>query len=402
MVGRWLLDFWRGYVVVTLRGERIPELLNRATEQGILFWEIRQVREHVYRLRMHREDVKALRGLLSRTRTRIHFERKLGVPFLAWRAWRRKFFVAGALTFLVALYTLTAFVWEVQVTGELKEVQEERILQAASEIGIHPGVLIGRLPDTDILQNQILDKVPELVWTGIQIQGTKITIQVVEKVPGVAPPSNRPQNIVAAKQGVVKTIQAHRGVAAVKRETFVKPGQVLISGALTDGKTNVHADGIVKAAVWYTSKLTVPLNTTRKAYTGEKVEKHFLTFWGHPVQIWGYGKIPYQQIEELSEDKALNIGDFVFPIQYRHSTYHEVKEEKVTLTKEQAEKEALRLARMDLQGKIGEDGTFTTQKVLRSTIKDGNLEVEVFSEVLENIGKPQGYAPAAPPADPTK
>ncbi|ASS76088.1 sporulation protein YqfD [Tumebacillus algifaecis] len=397
MIGRWLLDFWRGYVVVTLRGERIPELLNRATAQGILFWEIKQVGENVYRLRMHREDVKELRSLLSKTRTRIHFERKLGMPFLAWRAWRRKFFVAGALTFLVGLYALTSFVWEVQVVGDLKEVQEERILQAASEIGIRRGILIGKLPDTDILQNRLLDKVPELVWNGIQIQGTKITIQVVERVPGVQEPSNQPQNIVATKQGVIKQIQAHRGVAAVKRETFVKPGQVLISGALIDGKTNVHAAGIVKAAVWYTSKLTVPLNTTRQAYTGEAVEKHFLTFFGHPVQIWGYGKIPYEKTEEIEQDKVLKIGDFVFPIQYRHTTYREVNEEKVTLTQEQAEKEALRLARIDLQGKIGEDGTFTTQKVLRSTIKDGNLEVEVFSEVLENIGKPQGYASAPTP-----
>ncbi|MFD2171096.1 sporulation protein YqfD [Tumebacillus lipolyticus] len=390
MLGRWLLDFWHGYVVMSLRGERIPELLNRATEQGILFWEIKQVGENVYRLKMHRKDVARLRALLSKTRTRIRFERKRGVPFLAWRARRRKFFVAGALTFFISLYALTSFVWEVEVSGDLQRLQQERILQAASEIGIHRGMRIGKLPDTDILQNQLLDKIPELFWAGVQIQGTKISIQVVEKVPGIEAPSNQPQNIVASKKGVVKQIQPHRGVAMVKRETLVVPGQVLISGTLDDGKTRVHASGVVKAAVWYTSKLTVALKTSRKAFTGEAVEKQFLTFFGHPVQIWGYGKVPFENAEETSEDKALKIGDFVFPIQFRTTTYQEVEAEQVTLTKEQAEEEALRLARMDLQGKIGEDAEFTKQKVLRSTIKDGNLEVEVFSEVLENIGTPQG------------
>jgi similar to stage IV sporulation protein len=401
MLGRWLLDFWRGYVVVTLRGPQVPELVNLATGAGIELWEIRQVKGGAYRMNMHRDDVRRLIKLLRQTRTKIRFERKFGVPFLAWRAWRRKFFLAGALTFLIALNVTTSVVWNVEVIGDLKRVSPETIEEAASQIGIHRGAWIGKLPDADILQNQLLDKVPELAWAGVQTQGTKISIQVVEKIEGTKPAPTEPQNIVATKQGTIREIYPHKGVKAVKRGDFVQPGQVLISGTLGDGKTSVHATGEVRAAVWYKSTVSVPLLAEHKSYTGNAVEKQFLTFWGFPVQIWGYGQIPFEKMEEQPEDKALKIGGFVFPIQYRDTVYREVEIEQVKLTEVQAVERGLELARADVASKMGKNGMIESQKVLQKELKDGKLEVQVLNVVVEDIGQPQGFAPA-PPADPNK
>ncbi|MGZ4122284.1 MAG: sporulation protein YqfD, partial [Tumebacillaceae bacterium] len=151
MLGRWLLDFWHGYVVVTLRGEQVPDLINKATAAGIMLWEIRQTRDGHFRLKMHREDVKRLRTILKQTGVRIHFERKFGIPFLIWRAWRRKVFLAGAVTFLIALYVLTSMIWkvDVEIVGNFKHLSPETIEQAAAEIGLHQGTWMAKLPDTD-------------------------------------------------------------------------------------------------------------------------------------------------------------------------------------------------------------------------------------------------------------
>lgn len=397
MLGRWLLDFWHGYVVVSLRGERVPELINHATQQGIVLWEIHQTRHGHFQLKMKREDVKRLRTILKQTGVRIHLERKYGIPFLAWRAWRRKFFLAGAAVFLIALYAFTSVIWNVEVSGDLHRLSPETIEQAAADIGLHQGTWIGKLPDTDILQNQLLDKVPELAWVGVQIQGTKVHIQAVEKVPGVKPPDTTPQNIVAAKKGTIVEILPYKGNRAVVRNQLVQPGQVLISGTLSDGKTSVHADGQVLAKVYYKTTLSIPLTSTRKEFTGNDVEKQFLTFWGHPVQIWGYGQLPYQKYEELPEDKMLKIGSFVFPIQYRDTTYREVKEEQVTLTEQEAVDKAMELARADVATRMGKDGKIDSQKPLQKEIKDGKLEIQILNIVVEDIGQPQPFTPAPPP-----
>lgn len=401
MLGRWLLDFWRGYVVVQLRGPQVPELVNLATGAGIELWEISRTKNGAYRMKMHRDDVRRLVTLLRQTGTKIRFERKLGVPFLAWRAWRRKFFLAGALAFLIALNVSTSLIWNVEVVGDLKRVSPETVEEAAAQIGLHRGAWLGKLPDADILQNQLLDKVPELSWVGVQTQGTKISIQVVEKIEGTKPAPTDPQHIVATKQGTIREIYPHKGIKAVKRGDFVQPGQVLISGTLGDGATNVHATGQVKAAVWYKSTVSVPLQAEHKSYTGNAVEKQFLTFWGYPVQIWGYGQIPFTQMEEHPEDEVLEIGGFVFPIQYRHTVYREVEIEKVKLTEAEAVQRGLELARADVAGKMGKNGMVETQKVLQKEMKDGKLEIQVLNVVVEDIGQPQAFTPA-PPIDPNK
>jgi similar to stage IV sporulation protein len=397
MLARWMLDFWRGYLVVSVRGERVPELVNLATGAGIQFWDISRGKKGEYRLYMHREDVRRLRTLLRQTGTRLHLERKYGVPFLLWRAWRRKFFLAGALTFLIALHSLTSLIWDVRVEGDLKRISPETVEEAAAELGIAKGKWIGRLPDTDILQNQLLDKVPELAWVGVQVHGTKVLIQVVEKVPGVNPPATTPRNIVAAKKGTVREIMVAKGKAAVKRGDLVQPGQVLITGTLGDGRVNVHANGSVRAAVWYKSTVSVPMEAERKTYTGQSVEKQFLTFWGYPIQIWGYGKIPFEKMEEQAEDKGLKIGSFEIPIKYRHATYREVETYKDTLTEEEAIAKGLEIARGDVAVQMGKDGVIESQKVLHKELKDGKLEIQVLNVVVEDVGKAVEYAPAPDP-----
>jgi similar to stage IV sporulation protein len=399
MLGRWLLDFWRGYVVLSVRGARVPEMLNRATAAGILLWEIRQTREDTYRLRMHREDVKRLRSILRETGTRIHFERKLGIPFLAWRAWRRKFFLAGALTFLISFYVLTSMVWNVEVVGDLKRVSPETVEEVAKEVGIYRWAWKGKLPDTDILQAQLLDKMPQLAFVGVRVQGTKVTIQAVDKIPGVAPQPTDPQNIVSTKHSTIKEIFVHKGKAAVVRGQVVQVGQVLINGSLNNGTKNVHATGLVRAETWYRTDLEVPLEAQSKVYTGNSVEKHFLTFWGYPVQIWGYGQIPFQEMETHNDDKALMIGSFTFPIQYRHAVYQESQTQNTTLTEAEAVELAKEFAKADVLTQLGKNGMVESQNVLRQELKDGKLEIRILNKAIEDIGRPQSFTPQ-PPADP--
>lgn len=392
MLGRWLLDFWRGYVVLTVRGERVPEMLNQATAAGIQLWEIRKTQGNTYRLRMHRQDVKGLRSILRATGTRIHLERKLGVPFLAWRAMRRKFFVAGALTFLIAFFTLTSMIWNVEVTGDLKRVSPETVAEVAKEMGIYRGAWKGKLPDTDILQNQLLDKLPQLAIVGVKIQGTKVTIQAVDKIPGVTPQPNNPQNIVSVKKGTIREIFVHKGKAAVVRGQVVQVGEVLINGNLGNGSP-VHASGTIKAETWYRSDLEIPLEATRQVYTGNTVQKHFLTFWGHPVQIWGYGQIPFQEMETENDDKSFSIGSFTFPIQYRHAVYKETETQKTTLTEAEAVDLAMEFAKQDVLTYLGKNGTVESQNVLRRELKDGKLEIRILNKAIEDIGRPQSLGP---------
>jgi similar to stage IV sporulation protein len=337
-----------------------------------------------------RSDVSRLRPLLRQTKSKIHFGKRTGLPFLWQGTWRRKSFLAGAVLFLSFLYVLTSVIWSVEVEGN-KKLSPETILAAAEASGIHKGAWIARLPDTLVLQAEILDKVPELSWAGVSIQGTKVRIQVLEKIPSVKPSPNSPQHIVAGKKGIIERVLADKGIVKVQPGQLVNPGEIVISGDLGDGKTTVHASGRVEAKVWYTTELVIPLEQTRKVYTGQSYKKKYAVIGSFPVQVWGYGQNPYARYEELAVDQEFHVGSFTIPIQIRHTEVKEILEEKISLTEEEAKLEALKQSQADIHAGIGENGRIVSQKILHLRIEHGNLYIKVLSEVIEDIGKPQSF-----------
>lgn len=390
MLSRWLYDYYKGYVTVTIRGERLPLLINLANEEGL--W----IRDIVYRsngsvqMTMLRSDVRRLIPLLRQTKSKIHFGKRTGLPFLWRRAWARKFFLAGSLFFLALLYTLTSVIWNVQVEGT-KNLSPETVLSAAEAVGIHKGAWIGRLPDNKVLQAEILDKVPELSWAGVSIQGTSVMIQVVEKIPPIHPQPTAPQHIVAKKKGIIDKILVNKGISMVKKGQLVNPGEILISGSLGENGPVVRANGVVEAEVWYTSDLQVPFQQIRKQYTGESYQKNYLMIGDFPIQIWGYRQNPFPSFAELAVDRLFHIGSWTLPFKLRHVDVKETIEEQLTLNEEEAKNEALIIAQADIRSKIGEHGRIVSQKILQQRIEHGKLYTKVLSIVIEDIGKPQPF-----------
>lgn len=390
MFSRLLLDYYKGYVVVTIRGERLSAFINLVNEHGLWVRDILYRSNETVQMTILRSDVRRLRSLLRRTGCKIRFGKRTGLPFLWRRAWRRKPFLAGAAVFFSMLYVLTSVVWSVEVEGT-KKLSPETILAAAEAVGIHKGAWIGRLPDNDVLRAEILDKVPELSWAGVSIQGTKIRIQVVEKIAPPSLPPNVPQHIVASKKGVIEKVLVHKGIASVQKGQLVNPGDIVISGSLGDGKATVHARGIVEARVWYTTELRVPLEQVRKLYTGQVIRKNYLVIGSFPVQIRGYGQPPYARFEEQAVDREFYVGSITLPVKFRTVDVKETFEDRISLTEEEAKKEALKRAEADVLAKTGENGRIAAQKILHQRIEHGNLYTKVLTEVIEDIGKPQPF-----------
>ncbi|BCJ86222.1 sporulation protein YqfD [Effusibacillus dendaii] len=390
MLSRFLIDFYEGYVVVNVTGNRLPSLVNLANQEGL--W----IRDIVYRangsiqMTILRSDIRRLIPLLRQTNSKIHFGKRTGLPFLWQRAWRRKMFLAGAVLFLGLLYTLTSLVWSVEVEGT-KKISPETVLAAADSIGIHRGTWIAKLPEKEVLREQIMDKVPELSWVGVSIQGTHVRIRVVEKIPAVKPLPSNPQNIIAMKKGIIERVLVQKGIPTVQKGQLVNPGDLVISGSLGDGKTSVHAQGVVEARIWYTTQLTIPLNQVRKRYTGEQYAKEYLVFGSLPVQVWGYRTNTFSTFEEQADDQELRIGSYKLPVTWRHVNVKETAEDRITLTADEAKKEALTRSSADVAAKIGETGRIVSQKVLHERIERGNLYIKVLTEAIEDIGKSQPF-----------
>jgi similar to stage IV sporulation protein len=384
MQGQWVLDVWRGYVVLHIKGGDCPGLLNLAHMEQIPLWNIHYHQDGSMRVYTYLKDFWRLRPLIKRTRCKLHVGKRVGVPFWIQRATRRKTFVAGFILFLVSLKLLTSFVWSVDIVGT-KTISPESVQAALKGLGIYEGSYKGKIGDLDALQTRLLNAMPQLSWAGIQVHGTNVTVQVVEKKKSEPSQPTQPQNIVANKPGTISQVLATKGRAVVQKGQTVYPGEILISGDIGAEKP-VAAGGIVKAQVWYTSKVEIPMQVVHQTYTGDKVKRDYLLLHTLPVQIWGYGQLPYQQYREISHDSGWSIAGFKLPIQFRTAEYYQVKNQTIQLTVDQARQLAMQRIRDNVKTKMDKDGVILKQDVLQEKQGNGKLYVEVLTEVEENIG----------------
>src|SRR5699024_10576819 len=133
------------------------------------------------------------------------------------------------------------------------------------------------------IQQNVLNEVPELLWLGIEKQGTSFHVEGVEKKIVEDTEATTPQHLIATKHGIVQKMYVSQGLPLVKVHDYVKQGDTLVSGIIyehqgleeeTDedrekqGKT-VRATGEVFANTWYEVGVTVPLNVDYEILTGQ-------------------------------------------------------------------------------------------------------------------------------------
>lgn len=372
-----------GSLHLELRGARVSYVISEMHRAGV---RLEYVRVHDDRgtLVIALGDFWHLYRACRTHRVKIRIVGRQGLPFLIRHVRRRKMMVAGAGAFVGILFLMNSLVWQVTVTGA-KEETVQAVLSAAKESGLYVGAWKSSVADLSAIQAKMLKKMPALVWAGIEINGSKANIKVVERIPGVPEAAVTPQNLVAGKPAVIQRVFATRGNVLVKPGQVVQPGQILISGDLGQGKL-VPATGQVWAEVWYTSNVTLPLQVSRQELTGSSVTHEDLAVGSVSLRILGWEHPHYAMSTETSTETDWHIGSWKLPVQWRTTTDYEVANWAVSRTTEQAVQAARNLALQDVEAQIGKETKILGQTVLQSRASHGKLYATVLTRVEEDIG----------------
>lgn len=174
----------------------------------------------------------------------------------------------------------------------------------------------------------------------------------------------------------------------MKEGDVVKEGTPLVGGWLEGKYTGiryVHANGEVKAKVWYSQKEKVELKQVKNKATGKKESKYSVRI--NNFQINFYKTLSkfkkYDTIEEIKKLKLFS--DFYLPFQIVKNTNEEYIEEAIEYSKEEAKKLGIENAKKVLDEQINvKENIINTYINYNET--DKFIEVEVIYEVLEEIG----------------
>ncbi len=303
---------------------------------------------------------------------------------------KRKFFAAGMALFVLGLCALSQIVWHVNVEGNGK-IAAEQVLDAAREQGIYPLQWKFRLKDPDVLSKQLQSKLPGTAWVGVQIHGTNITIKVVEATEPEKKPLVSPRNLVASENALITRIYAEKGKPIAKANTYVKKGDVLISGIVGSGGNYrvVAAEGTVKGIVWEEAEIEVPLKRTYKVYTGQYKDKSYLVIGSRALQLTGYGKTAFDRYETKAERKSLQWRNYIVPVGWLKERVMEVRYEEQSIGREEAKQSALEQAKADILSKAGEDAEVKSRIILQEKSESGKVYMKALFEVEKRITEEQ-------------
>lgn len=378
----------RGYITVSIRGEGLEPLLNKAVSRGFSLWSIRRTGQKEALANLYIRDFFRLRPLLKETGCRVHVVARYGFPFFLGRLEKRKFFVAGLAGFFIGVFLLSSMVWQIRVEGN-DTIPTYEILQAAKQQGIRLYQWKFRLKPLDELGRELNRELPDVSWVGVEKQGTRIVIKVVE----AAKPEQRqllsPRHLVASKSAVITQVQSTKGKPLVEPNRYVRKGDVLISGIIGDevNQQVVAAEGKVRGIVWYESALEIPLTRQYMVYTGETFERSYLVLGNRALQLGGYGKEDFPSSDKRESRKTLSWRRYVLPLGWLTEKVLETRVEEAAVEPANAREAGLERAKADILMKAGKDAAFVSYNVLQEKTDNGKVYMNVLFQVEETISE---------------
>lgn len=398
MILRSVWSYLLGYVIIKAKGEKVEELLNRATREGIPVWNCRQIAPGFYVISLSVHSFRRLGPLVRRLGLDIRILQRVGLPFLLVRAFSRPGFLLGIGAFCVLLYYMSGFIWFVDVQGQEK-VEPALLLEKAAEVGLRPGVRRDEL-DLSEIEHHLITTVPNLAWVGVTLQGTRACIEVVEKVV-VNKDEVAPGDVIASKSGLIEQIIPFVGVPLVREGDTVVKGQVLITGRphyldetgevrFTKDGLYQRAEGIIKARVWYEARVDVPLVQVKEVPTGRQTRSWSVTLGEKTLHIGS--KVPDYQYW-IEETRQIPVGwhQLTIPVQVVEHRFVEVERQTSVLSRHEASQLGVKEAKEAIAEQVleGAPVSFTVIETQEIDSSEGErMQVLVVGETVENIARP--------------
>lgn len=392
-----LLRLWnyiRGYVIILVEGYFLEKFINICIHRQIFLWDIKKLKNSTMRLKVSIPGFKMLRPVAGKTKCKVRIVKKKGMPFIINRYKRRKAFLIGGAAFFGIIYFLTSFIWAIEISGNEK-IDTGLLLQRLDAMGVKLGTVKFGINTKKIASDLMID-IKELAWIGVTVKGTKLKVEVAERrQPPELIAKNVPCDIVAAKDGVVKSLVVKSGQEMVKAGDTVLHGQVLISGTVEikneqGGTRLVHAMGSVKARTWYEARYPVRTKVYDKERTGNQKDYYSLVLLTKRFDI-SREEIPYENFDRVEIRKKLAFGkDMELPFELVIGRYYEnnIIEREIDL--EEAKQSAMDEAYRDVSKDIPEGAETVDTDFSFSQDENGGLAANAVIECMEEIGITKG------------
>lgn len=378
-----------GTITVQIEGFFTERFINLCRINNIKIWEIRNIVKGVIRFKMNISDFKKLRSITKKTKCKVSIKEKKGIYFTLFKYRKRK--IMFIFLFLIIFFSIafSTFVWSIDIVGN-ERIDKNVIMSELKESGLYVGKSKIGLDKKEVV-NELRAKDNELSWVGIEVDGTRAIIKIVEKTRMDEKDIQQTNigDIKATKSGVITKLVSENGTSKFKVLDYVNKGDVLIEGNVYDRDNEVigevSAKGYAMVDNIYTIEKEYMYKTYNKEYTNKKRTTFGITINSKENMINYLNKSKKYDITKKSKNFKL-FGNIISFDMYTCKEYNEVE---IIRTKEQIEESAKKEMEEYLNLEILNDCinptvTDTTESI--SDIQDG-IKIKMEYVVNEQIGE---------------
>lgn len=374
----WLYRFIMGCLYVEFSGDIAETILNVAAKKGISLWNVKRKKNKINSY-ISLSDFLRLPKMIRGKGVRVHILEKRGLPFFVNRYKKRYGIAVGIVVFFAILKLLSLFIWTIEVEGN-KAIPKSQIIKACNEIGIYEGVAKSKI-DTGIHRQKLLLKLESLTWASLNIEGSKLTVNVSEFEEKVDKEKTL-TNLKASADGVIKKIDITSGIAVVKVGDRVEKGDLLVSGVVENPNSTrfVHASGKIVAQTERSYSLSAENIQNKYIKTGKKYDKNVLEIFGLKIPFYlGIENRKYKSSLKIKQAKLFGNN---LPIRLYTRSFEILTEKKIAFTDEQLKEQLVVL----LENEIKQQNITNYNIVAKEFNKaDNKLNLEAKITATENI-----------------
>jgi len=262
----------KGTIIVEVEGFFVERFLNLCKSHNIEIHDIKYITAGLITFKTSSNKFVDIRKVANKTKCKAKIKKKKGIYFVLFRYKKRRIFFFFFLLIVLALITLSTFVLRINITGN-SNVSNKEILDILKKADVYIGknrLFIDERKAGNMLRTELYD----IAWVGIDIKGTNVNVEVVEKTLMEEDENkNAVGNIISTKSGIITKIIAENGTAKLLTGSYIEKGMTAIEGIIESeliGNISVRASGILRVQSTHTYVIEEKYNVEEKLYSGKK------------------------------------------------------------------------------------------------------------------------------------
>ncbi|MFI3307575.1 MAG: sporulation protein YqfD [Mycoplasmatota bacterium] len=368
-------------LIIEVNGKNIVRFIKRLNTNNIEILNVNSIKREKAVIEILKKDYEKIEEI--KTIYSIIIIEEKGFVLFKKKILKNKFLILFLFLTIIFIFIVSNIIFTIEVVTN-DSALEEYIIKQLNNYDIDEYKFFKSYEELQVIKEQIIADNSDLIeWLEIERVGIKYVVKLNLRVLNEEVIESPVRNLVASKDGVIKSVVAVNGQILKNINDYVKKGDIIVSGDiyfLEEIKETISAEGTVYAETWYNVEVTYPLVYYEEYKTGNQKTVYTFNFLNFSFDLFNFNN--YDDYESI---KSSLLKNDLIPL----SLNKEIREEKVIinqeLTADEAVEAAILKAQETLLKTLDTDEYIIDYKCLETNIYTDEVNVLVFITVYENI-----------------